>query len=164
MSIHHVPTVMATHSGDTGRPTDAEAAMVDPRAPRFGQTLTALGLLGGILLAEPLLVLGVTAVLVTAVATGYRADLWAVLWRRGAVRVVGRPTEHEPAAPHRFAKVLGAGMTALASLLLLVGFPTAGYAVAGLVAALAGLAAVTDVCVGCRMYRGVSLFRRLGVV
>lgn len=164
MSVHHVPSAMATVSGNTGRPTDSGAAMVDPRAPRFGQTLTALGLLGGVLLAEPLLVLGVAAVLVTAVASGYRADLWALLWRRGAVRVVGQPAEREPAAPHRFAKVLGAGTTALASLLLLVGFTTAGYAVAGLVAALAGLAAVTDVCVGCRMYRGVSLFRRLGVV
>ena len=164
MSVHLVPTVMATVPGDTGRPTDTEVAMVDPRGPRFGQSLTALGLLGGVILGEPLLVLGVATVLVAAVASGYRADLWATLWRRGAARVVGRPAEREPAAPHRFAKVLGAGMTALASLLLLVGFPTAGYAIAGLVAALAGLAAVTDVCVGCRMYRGVSLFRRLGVV
>ena len=118
----------------------------------------------GILLAEPLLVVGVAAVLVTAVLTGYRIDLWATLWRRGAMRVLGRPAEREPAAPHRFAKVLGAVTAALASVLLLAGLPLAGYAVAGVVAALAGLAAVTDVCVGCRMYRGVSLFRRLGVV
>ena len=125
--------------------------MVDPRAPRFGQALTATLLLAGILLAEPLLVVGVAVVLVTAVLTGYRVDLWATLWRRGARRVLSRPAEREPAAPHRFAKVLGAGMTGLASVLLLAGLPLAGYAVAAVVAALAGLAAVTDVCVGCRM-------------
>lgn len=155
---------MATASGDTPRTADSGAAMVDPRAARFGQTLTALFLLSGVLLAEPLLVVGVAAVLVTAVLTGYRVDLWATLWRRGAVRVVDRTDGQEPAAPHRFAKVLGAGMTALASVLLLAGLPLAGYAVAGLVAALAGLAALTDVCVGCRMYRQVSFLRRLGVV
>lgn len=138
--------------------------MVDPRAPRFGQALTATFLFVGVGFGEPIPIIGVAAVLVTAVLTGYRADLWATLWRRGAVRIVGRSTEREPAAPHRFAKVLGAGMTALASLLLLAGIPPAGYAVAGLVAALAGLAAVTGICVGCRMYRGVSFFRRLGVV
>jgi hypothetical protein len=55
-------------------------------------------------------------------------------------------------------------MTAAASGLLFAGLPLAGYAVAGLVASLAGLAAATDVCIGCRMYRQVSLFRRLGVV
>lgn len=155
---------MATVPGDTRHRSGSEVTTVDPRAPRFGQTLTALFLTAGLLLAEPLLIVGVAAVLVTAVLTGYRADLWAMLWRRGAVRVLGRSAEREPAAPHRFAKVLGAGTTVLASVLLLVGVPLAGYAVAGLVAVLVGLAAVTDVCVGCRMYREVSFLHRLGVV
>lgn len=155
---------METLSSQTARRSGSGVTLVDPRAPRFGQTLTALFLLVGIVLGEPLLVFAVTVVLVTAVVTGYRVDLWATLWRHGAMRVVGRPGAREPAAPHRFAKLMGAGMTALASVLLLAGVPLVGYAVAGLVAALAGLAAVTDVCVGCQMYRQVSFFRRLGVV
>ena len=155
---------MATVPGDIRGPDGTESATVDPRAPRFGQALTALSLLAGVLLGEPLLVLGVAAVLCTAVLTGYRVDLWAALWRHGAARVLDGPTAREPAAPHRFAKVLGAGMTAAASGLLFAGLPLAGYAVAVLVASLAGLAAATDVCIGCRMYRQVSLFRRLGVV
>lgn len=155
---------MATASSGTHGGDGSGVALVDPRAPRFGQTLTALFLLLGIGLGEPRLVVGVAVVLVTAVTTGYRVDLWAVLWRHAAVRVAGRSAEREPAAPHRFAKLLGATATALASGLLLAGVPVAGYAVAGLVALLAGLAAATDLCLGCRMYRGVALFRRLGVV
>jgi hypothetical protein len=155
---------MATASSGIHRWDESGVALVDPRAPRFGQALTALFLLAGIGLVEPRLVVAVAVVLVTAVGTGYRVDLWGALWRHAAARAVGRTAEREPAAPHRFAKLLGAVMTALASGLLLAGVPVAGYAIAGVVALLAGLAAATGVCLSCRMYRGVALFRRLGVV
>lgn len=140
------------------------ADLVDPRAPRFGQGLTATGLTLAIGLQAPILVYAVAAVLLAAVVSGWRVDLYGLLWRRALVRVVGRPDEREPAAPHRFAKLLGASFTAVASALLLAGIPLAGYAVAGAVALLAGVAAVLDVCVGCRMYRQVGFFRGLGVV
>lgn len=73
----------------------------------------------------------------------------------------------DPRAPHWFAKLMDVGFTAIASVLLfaapalsLPALAPAGYAVA----VLAGVAAGADVCVGCRMYRQVSFFRRLGVV
>lgn len=152
--------------------------LVDPRAPRFGQGLTALGLTAGLVMREPLLVGAVALVLATSVATRWRVDLWATLWRRVGLPVAGRPDEKEPAAPHRFAKLLGATFTGLAvvafaadlfvtrppGIASLSGLAVLGYGLAGLVAALAGLAAATGVCVGCRMYRQVSYFRRLGVV
>lgn len=155
---------MAKATATAGEQAESGIASVDPRAPRFGQSLTTLGLLAGILLDLPILVYAVTAVLVTAAASGWRIDLYGVLWRHVVRSFVGAPDEPEPASPHRFAKLMGATGTTIASALLLAGFPLAGYVVAGLVAAAAGLAAVTGICLGCRMYRQVSFFRRLDVV
>lgn len=152
--------------------------MVDPRAPRFGQALTATGLLAGFALREPLVVAAVAVVLGTAVASGWRVNLYAILWRQVVVPVVGATDEPEPAAPHRFATLMGAGFTGLATAAFaadavlapaavaagLSALALAGWTFAGIVAALAALAAVTDLCVGCRMYKQVSFFRRLGVV
>lgn len=156
---------MATETGSAS--TGAEPSgidQVDPRAPRFGQTLTATGLLAAIALDRPAFLFAVAAVLVTAVVSRWRLDLWALLWRHVALPVVGRPTEREPAAPHRFAKLIGATGTALASAFVLAGFPLAAYVVAGGVAAAAALAATTGICLGCRMYRQVAFARRLNVV
>jgi hypothetical protein len=157
----------------TATSTDAEAstastgpALVDPRAPRFGQTLTASLLALAVVLQQPLLVGLVTVVLVVAVATRWRVDVWGLLWRHAASRFVAPPAEREPAAPHRFAKLLGAAFTLVASGLLLLGglVVTAGYGVAALVALLAGVAAALDICVGCRFYRKMGAVRRLGLV
>lgn len=162
------PSRMPTATRSTATERNAgegpgELAVVDPRAPRFGQSITTTALAAGIVLGRPVLVYLVAAVLGLAVASGWRYDLYAVLWRRG-VRPLLEPAEPEPAAPHRFAKLLGATGTSLASVLLVGGYPVAGYAVAAAVAVAAGLAASTGICIGCRMYRGVAVFRRLDVV
>lgn len=143
--------------------TDADPPMVDPRAPRFGQAITTAVLALGLVLQVPALVYAIATVLVLSVVSRWRIDLYAVLWRRVVSRLV-EPTTPEPAAPHRFAKLMGATGTAMASVLLLAGLPIIGYVVAGLVALAAGLAATTGICLGCRMYRSVSFFRRLDVV
>lgn len=160
-------TSEGTATAETGRPAD----LVDPRAPRFGQGLTTLGLVAGIALQEPSFVYAITAILVVSAVSGWRVDLYSFLWRRALIPVVGRPAEREPAAPHRFAKLMGATFTALASGLLVLGsaagtgtLATGGYALAAVVAVLAAVAAVLDVCVGCRMYEQVSFFRRIGWV
>ncbi len=150
-------------TADETTDSPGDEPVVDSRAPRFGQTLTTLALVSAIALERPLLLYAVTAVLVAAVASGWRIDLYAVLWKRGVRRFLP-PVEPEPAAPHRFARVVGAVGTLLASALVVAGFPLAGYAVAGGVAAAAGLAAATGLCLGCRMYGEVAAFRRLGLV
>lgn len=151
--------------------TSPDVTMVDPRAPRFGQLVTMTGLLLGVVLREPLLVLAVAVVLNAALLSGWRLDLYGVLWRHGVTRIVGAPAETEPAAPHRFARLLGAAFTAVATVLLYLGrvvavpeLELAGYAVAALVALLAGVAGIGGYCVGCKLYREVAFFRRLGVV
>lgn len=138
-------------------------AHVDPRAPRFGQALTALGLGVGILLQLPVLIYAVAAVLLTAVLTRWRYDPYGILWRVLVAPTV-EPNEPEPAAPHRFAKLMGAVGTGVASALLLLDVTIAGYVVAGVIAIPAGLGATTGFCLGCRMYKSVAFFRRLDVV
>lgn len=159
-------TETTTHSARREAAPDeaGDVTLIDPRAPRFGQTLTTLGLGGAIVLDFPPLLYATAVVLVAAVASGWRLDLYATLWRHVVLPIVGRPAEREPAAPHRFARVLGAIGATLASVLVLAGIPLAGYAVAGAVALLAGLAASTGICVGCKLYRQVALFRRLNIV
>lgn len=154
---------MATATASVDRRAGGQAR-VDPRAPRFGQALTTIGLVLAIFLSSPELVYLVSAVLLTALLSRWRVDPYAILWRRLVQPAVGRPETPEPAAPHRFAKLLGAGGTTAASILLLVGIPMAGYVLAALVAAAAGLAALTGLCIGCRLYRQVGFFRRHAIV
>ena len=151
-----------TEAGRSRRSADA-VARVDPRTPRFGQAVTASGLLSGIALDRPVLVFAVTAVLSLAVLSRWRVDAYGLAFR-GLVAPRLAPEAPEPAAPHRFAKLIGAAGTTLASLALLAGVPLVGYALAGAVALAAGLAATTGLCLGCRMYRGVALFRRHDLV
>lgn len=143
---------------------DEGVTLVDPRVPRFGQTITTLGLVAGLVLQAPVLVYAVAAILLTAVVSRWRFHPYSLLWRTIVSPAVDDPDEPEPAAPHRFATVLGAVGTTIASAALLLGFSTVGYVFAGAVAAAAGLAAVTGYCLGCHMYRSVSLFRRLDIV
>lgn len=152
-------------SHSTAAPDDGQAdpPLVDPRAPRFGQAITASALVLGVVFQAPAFVYAVAAILVVSVVSRWRLDLYAVLWRRVVLPAV-EPATPEPAAPHRFAKLMGATGTALASALLVAGVPLAGYAIAGLVAMAAGLAATTGICLGCRMYRSVSFFHRFDVV
>lgn len=119
-------------------------------------------LLAGIVLQEPAFVYAVAILLVTAVASRWRVDGYALLWKHVISRFVDRPTELESASPHRFSKLLGAGFTALASAAFLVGFPFVGYVLAGLVAFLAAIAVTTNICIGCRLYRQLSFFQRIG--
>lgn len=141
-----------------------EVDVVDPRAPRFGQTITSATLLVGIASDEPAFVFAIALVLTTAVLSRWRLHPYSLAWRHVVARLVDAPDRPEPAAPHRFATVLGAVGTGLASLAILIGFAPVGYVLAAIVAAAAGLGATTGFCLGCHMYRSVSLFRRLSVV
>lgn len=145
--------------------------MIDPRAPRFGQTVTMSVLLVGIVLQQPLVILAVAVVLIVAVVSRWRVNVYGVLWRYGMIPLVGTPDESEPAAPHRFANLMGAFMSGCAVVLLFgagaVGLPTlsvVGYGVALVHAGAAAIGGIGDYCIGCKMYKQVAFVRRLGVV
>ena len=74
---------------------------------------------------------------------------------------LGPPAEMEDPRPPRFAAAIGVLFLGAASLALLVGAAGVAWALALIVAALAGLAAVSGVCIGCELY--LVLARRRGV-
>jgi hypothetical protein len=128
--------------------------MVDPRQPRFGQAVTgALLALAFVLDWTPLLP-ALAAVLGAASLLGARANAYAHLWRAlsRALRL-GPPAELEEAAPPRFANTVGFLFLAVASVAV-YGFEaeTLAWTLALVVSALAMLAAVTGLCVGCELY------------
>lgn len=143
---------------------DGEYTLVDPRAPRFGQAVTASGLLLGVLLQAPAFVFAIALVLNAAVWSRWRLHPYSLLWKHVVGPALDAPDEPEPAAPHRFATLIGAIGTGVASLAFLAGFPLVGYALAVGILLPAALGATTGFCLGCHMYRSVSLFRRLSIV
>lgn len=157
---------MVESSSETSGP-----AMIDPRTPRFAQTVSMLVLLIGIGLQEPLFVLTITVILDVAVLSGWRLTVFDSVWRHGMIPIVGNPEETEPASPHRFAMLLGAVLGTISTILLfgapVVSLPVlavAGYTVAFFLAVAAGFSGIGNYCIGCKLYKQVAFFRRLGWV
>ncbi len=145
--------------------------LMDPRAARFGQTITMLVLVLGLALQEPLFIVAIAVILNAAVLSKWRLDLYEFIWKKAVIPLIGKPNKTEPAAPHRFAKLMGATMSAVASILLVAGpmaslpvFELIGYGVTFLLAGAAAIGGVGNYCIGCKIYRQVAFFRRLGVV
>ncbi|MDP8991552.1 MAG: DUF4395 domain-containing protein [Actinomycetota bacterium] len=136
---------------------------IDPRGPRFNQAVLALGLAAGFLLdAEPVVPV-FAVVLLLGAALGPRYGPFLRLYSDVIRPRLAPPRELEDPRPPRFAAAVGAGFLAAASLAFGAGAEGLGWALALVVAALAGLAATTGVCVGCELYllaarrRGVDL-------
>ena len=130
-------------------------ASLDPRAPRFNQGVVGVGALGAFLLDAPLVLPFLALALATGAFLGPQANPLALLWRRVLVPALrlGPPRATKDAAPVRFAMFVGLVFLAAASALLLAGLaPLVGWALTLVVAALALLAAATDICVGCEAY------------
>lgn len=128
---------------------------LDPRAPRFNQGVVGALALVAFVLDAPLLLPVLAALLAAGAFLGPAANPLSLLWRRVVVPVLklGPPAKTKEAAPVRFAQAVGFAFLAAASVLLLAGLaPAFGWALTLVVAALAGLAALTDVCVGCIIY------------
>lgn len=128
--------------------------MVDPRQPRMAQGITGAVALAGFLLDLPAVLPVLAAILAAASLLGPRANVYAWIFRAlRRIGAVGPPRELEEAAPPRFANtvgfvVLGAATTARYAF----GLEGVAWALGLLVAALALLAAVTGLCVGCELY------------
>lgn len=135
-------------------------ASIDPRAPRFNQGVVGVGAVAAFVLDAPLVLPVLAALLAAGALLGPQASPLAQLWRRVLVPALrlGPPRARKDAAPVRFAQGVGFAFLAAASILLLAfGAGAATLALVGwglvlAVAALALLAAVTDICAGCEMY------------
>jgi len=121
---------------------------VHPLQPRFAQALTGVLTLEAIVFDTPAAV----AVALALVLLSLAGPRWSpVAW---VFRRIAPPAgDLEPAAPVRFSQFLAAGFLALSLALLVAGATLAGWIVAGMVAALALVSALSGFCVGCEVYR-----------
>lgn len=135
---------------------------IDPRGPRLNQAVLTVGLLAGFV-ADVALVAPVFAV-VLALGVAFGPQYGPVLrFFRDVVRPrLGAPPYLEDPRPPRFAASVGTLFLSAASVAFAFGATTAGWGLTLVVAALAGLAATTGVCVGCEIWLFVA--RRRGVV
>ncbi|WP_217920738.1 DUF4395 domain-containing protein [Miltoncostaea oceani] len=128
---------------------------VHPLQPRFAQAITGVLCLEAIAFATPAAVV-VALVLVLLSLAGPRWSPVAWVFRR----IAPPATDLEPAAPVRFSQALAAGFLTLSLVLLAAGADLAGWIVAGMVAALALVSAISGLCVGCEAYRLLLALRR----
>lgn len=127
---------------------------VDVNVPRVNQAAVAVLTAAGFVLQQPWFI-GVTfAILALSWLAGPAGAPLTQLY----VRVIRTrvqpdgPDEFEPAAPPRFAQLIGALFLGAASLALLAGWAVLGWGLSLVVTALAALAAATRICLGCILY------------
>jgi hypothetical protein len=128
------------------------ARMIDPRGHRFGAGLSAVLLVVSFVANQPLGVALALLSIGTSAALGLRYSIYGAIWRRlaGALRLPKPELEHE--YPPRFAQTLGSVALVLSLIAFALGAPVAGWILAGAVAGLQTLLAVTGYCLGCRLY------------
>jgi hypothetical protein len=132
--------------------------VVDSRAPRFNQAtvglVSVIAILSGAwwlfgLLAAQLIV-GLTLGRKYCLPCAFYFEVVQPRWGEGPV---------EDARPPRFANILGAVFLTGATTAHVVGLHPIGWILGGMVAALALLAAITGLCVGCEIYRIAARLR-----
>jgi thiol-disulfide isomerase/thioredoxin len=135
-------------TADPYRDTD----VIDSRAPRFNQAVIgSLALLAFVVDFWPLLAL-LALQLALGLTLGRRWCLPCLAYFELVQPRFGEGPV-EDSRPPRFANAIGVAVLGAASLFHLLGFETIGWALGLLVAALALLAAITGLCVGCELYR-----------
>lgn len=134
---------------------------IDPRGPRTNQAVLAIALLVGFLVDWWYVAPIFLVVLALGAVLGPRYGPVLRLYAEVIRPRLGPPAELEDPRPPRFAATVGVAFLAAATVAFAVGATTVGWALALIVAALAGLAAVSGICVGCEVYLAVA--RRRGV-
>ncbi|MGH9226753.1 MAG: DUF4395 domain-containing protein [Acidimicrobiales bacterium] len=134
---------------------------IDPRGPRFNQAVLAAALLVGFVLDWRPVVPVFAVVLLLGAAFGPRYGPFLRLYAEVIRPRLGPPAFMEDPRPPRFAAALGVAVLSAASLAFLAGAPGLAWALALLVATLAGLSAATGLCVGCEIW--LLFARRRGV-
>lgn len=141
-------------------PIDIAAPALDRTALRVNQALIVTLLLVGFIVNAPWLVMVVAAVMTLGTVTPALALFQRVY--RDILRPAGllRPDVHaEDAAPHRFAQGMGAAVLILASIALLAGAATLGWALTLLVVTLAAVNLVFGFCAGCFVFFQIQRLR-----
>jgi hypothetical protein len=136
---------------------------IDPRGPRFNQAVLTVALVAAFVADARPVVPIFGAILFLGAAFGPRYGPFLRLYADVIRPRLDPPKELEDPRPPRFAATVGVVFLAAATLAFLLGSAVVGWVLALIVAALAGLAATTGICVGCEIYtlaakrRGVEL-------
>jgi len=134
---------------------------IDPRGPRLNQAVLACALLAGFLADWRPVVPVFALVLFLGAAFGPRYGPILRFYADVVKPRLSPPRELEDPRPPRFAATVGVVFLAAAVVSFAIGHPGLAWGLALIVAALAGLAATTGICVGCELYLFVA--RRRGV-
>lgn len=134
---------------------------IDPRGPRFNQAVLTVALLAGFLLDAQVVAPVFAGVLFLGAAFGPRYGPFLRLYAEVIKPRLSPPDELEDPRPPRFAAAIGVAFLGAATVAFALGAPAVGWGLALVVAALAGLAAASGICVGCEVYLFIA--RRRGV-
>jgi hypothetical protein len=135
----------------TAHPYD-DVDVIDARAPRFNQATIGIVSVIALFTGWWALVALLALQLILGLTLGRRWCLPCVFYFEVVQPRIGEG-EIEDSRPPRFANMLGAIFLSASTLAHLVGLTLLGWVLAGLVAALALLAATTGLCVGCEIYK-----------
>lgn len=134
---------------------------IDPRGPRFNQSVLALALVVGFASSWWYVAPIFATVLFLGAAFGPRYGPFLRLYVEAIKPRLGPPRELEDPRPPRFAAAVGVVFLVAATVAFATGATVLGWVLSLIVAALAALAATTGICVGCEIYLVVA--RRRGV-
>jgi hypothetical protein len=136
--------------------------VIDSRGPRTNQAIVGVGALLAFLLQQEWIVVLLALQLIVGLTLGRRFCLPCRLWFDVLQPRLGEGAIEDARVP-RFANVIGAVFLTASSVLLYAGYSTLGWALALIVAALALLATVTGLCVGCELYMLLARARGIAV-
>jgi len=125
--------------------------LLDPRGPRFAAAVTSLVLIAVMVTGSGWLALAQAAVFAAAALSPRRAP-YGLLYRAVLAPRLDRPTELEPAAPVRFAQLVGLVFSLVAAVGYLAGEPVVGLVFTGFALVAAFLNAAFGLCLGCEVY------------
>jgi len=135
---------------------------IDARMPRFNQAVLAVALLVGFVFRLEWVIPVWAVVLFLGAAFGARYGPFLRIYADVIKPRLGPPPELEDPRPPRFAATVGTVFLAAGTLALVGGLDGLAWVLALIVAALAALAAVTGICVGCEAYVFIKRRSRSG--
>jgi uncharacterized protein DUF4395 len=130
----------------------ADTAVIDSRGPRTNQAVIGALALVGFLTGAQWLIAVLAAQLAIGLTFGRRFCLPCLLYFEVIQPRFGEGPI-EDARPPRFANMVGVAFLGGATLAFLLDAPTIGWTLALIVSALALLAAISGLCLGCELYR-----------
>ncbi|MFT3866570.1 MAG: DUF4395 family protein [Solirubrobacterales bacterium] len=145
---------VAIEGSGKGRTADPwrDTEVIDARAPRFNQTVVGIFALAGALLGWPVLWALMAVQLALGLTMGRRWCLSCRIYYEFIQPRIGEGPL-EDSRPPRLANVMGMAFLGAAAVAWWAGLSTVGTVLGAMVAALALLAALTNFCTGCEIYK-----------